>query len=410
MQDRIHLLPPAGAEGRVRIDYTSPDNNKVRERIEGKNTIFPKAFFNQEWFDMMSNISLALTDSTLEPNVKLPLVQGLPLGYGIPGLGSLGSYRGASNGALSYYVLPTAGGLASKFVYDFTPTQALGVLGTVALTDQFVGTTNPYIGRTRQCYKPLRLDIGGTMESGTDLTVGQYRYNITTAGVVTKYGLFDDSLITINLASVITSVNSKSLGYEPDTGYFYVSVYSATTSLRKVYKFSDNTFATLLATYSPTNNTRSEANFYVYGGKAFFCAAANVYVVDFVNNIAPVTKAMTGAGKILSTVNAYAWINYQNIIIGTSFELNGTKHGYTFDMVTAAQIGMGATIGNSSGTIPFYHPYDDELLVSAFQDDNTRDSLVKQASAVAIYKLPAGAPARPAGYGMTISYEVEAYY
>ena len=143
MKDYMKLPVAAkAAEGKVRIDYTDPVTGRVLERIEGKNHVFADSLLVTDVLGYVASIPLAVTDYRSTLRTEFPFAPGNLLGYGVPGQGSSGEIQGSFRASDSILRKLTKESLYNKFVYDFTPNQLAGDIGTVSLTKQFYGGTN----------------------------------------------------------------------------------------------------------------------------------------------------------------------------------------------------------------------------------------------------------------------------
>lgn len=281
------------AVGKVCIDLIDPITSKVKHRVDGKNQVFVDSVVHSgSWPTKVSSALMVLNDSDYPTDANLPFVAGVTLGYGKPSTAGTGLYRGAYNAANQILANVTPEKIAWKFQYDFLTTQANGIIKNAGLTNQYLDSS--FGGFTWR--QPLtRYKTTGNI-TGTNLGTndGRYMYSITAAGVITKTDLWSNTSTTIDKSAVVgnTAGEYKMVGVNPVTRRYYVMVYSGTAANRRMYEFSDNTFGTLLNTYSPTNNTLGNSSVaipvYVYGGVAYYYANGAISKVDFVNNTAPV--------------------------------------------------------------------------------------------------------------------------
>jgi hypothetical protein len=284
----IGKLGPVYAEGRVCIDFTDPITGKTKERVRGKNHVFMDALRVAGWRGNISNMWTCLNDDGTAIDPDMPYLRGNTVAYGLPSLGSLGTYRGAYNAANQVLGLIALDSVQWKFQYDFTTTQGNDVaIKNAGLTRQFVSDT---AGTIHNRPVPIQDFVrAGTLQTGDFTCDGRYKYSISTAGIVNKYDTWLGTSSTIDVSATTgTTSDVKTIGYNPATQEFYIYVYSSTAGNRKMYKFSDNTFSSLMATYSCSNAGTSfgptQYPIYVYGAYAFFFASLVIYKLDFTSN------------------------------------------------------------------------------------------------------------------------------
>ena len=395
---------PMQAAGRVCIEYTDPLTKNIKERIKGNNHVFVDSFFSHLWYNQLDTLELWLTDSTKVVDPAFPYLLGQPIGYGIYNNGSSGAYRGAWNAALGFVKRQTASTLNSKFVYDFTPIQALGTLKSIGLTNQYIGGN---LTAFKSCYM-------GILTGYPSFVEGAYGYSISSAGVITKRHILTGIDTTINVSSIVGAAtgNSKAIGFEPATGNFFVKVYSSTAANRYVYRFADSTFSSAINTYSTTNNTTNQTSgFFVYGNKLFDIGSV-AQSINFVSNIAPVAisrPTFPPAITLRTTATGYTFsgqISHGTLVMSGFTGLPSSAEGTVFDMATETFIGLFGPC--SSNYYGFRHPLDPDntILTTVYTSSNAPQCI----NAAAVYVLPVDAPVRPAGYGMTITYELEIQY
>lgn len=284
--------------GKVRIDLTDPITGKVKERVEGKNLVFRDAILTAnggDWVTPISSMNTNLMDYGDDIDPNMPFALGNTIAYGRPSTGSSGITRGAYNAANQLLAAMTLEKVRWKFQYDFTTAQAnTGTIRTVNITNQFRPNTNP-------SSKNIPLSSFKVPNIRTNLTVtsdGRYKYGITNAGIITVYDEWLYTTTTIDVSAVVGTVSGdqKNVGYSPKDNTYYVYVYSSTASNRKLHKFSDATFTTLVATYSCSNVATFGASngypVYIYGNYMYYVNPTIIYQADFVNNTAVVSIPM----------------------------------------------------------------------------------------------------------------------
>lgn len=407
------------AEGKVAVALTDPRTGKITDLVQGPNHVYSELLtFTPiaNSFNILAYISslyTVLTDNTDAVDQNLPYVLGAVKGYGVPSQGSSGLLRGAYNAANQ--VLAQANGLTSvrwKFQYDFTPAQANGTIGRIGLTGQYLDD-NAGAG-----LYPKKEVPGHTISGKRHLTNdGRYAYECSTAGIVTKYDIWLDTTSTIDISAIVetTSGTTKTVAYAPATGKFYIIAYNSTTTLRRVYVFSDNTFGTLETTYSPTALNISSAPCYVHGTTAFKVNDNGMTVFEFATNTA---TSITFAANFLGSTY-YRWnyntIGYDKYIISSSTDGNSStgSWGGIFDMETKTVVSdiNNAGPGNYNSPqydcgcrLPFY-----DIVLAARRYASSPDYRFSTNPALAQKKLDTPVTKTSAN-GMTVTYELEVFW
>ena len=429
IEEKIQLLKrnisPHHAEGRICIDLTDPLTGKVKHRVEGENHVFNGPMIAGSAYnglssggfvqDFSSNLPLVLTDSVAAIDTSLDLVMGQIVGYGIPSASGSGTYKGSYNSANQILARKTLDSVYWKYQYDFTTAQANGTIGTIGLSNQ-------YLSHQRWTVLPWYIAGNASTYYGNQTCDGRYSFSCSTAGIITKYDNLFATTSTIDVSAVVgtTAASTKDVVYCADTGKYGVYVYSATASLRKVYIFSDASFATLETTYTPTNITSSASSpAYIYGNYLFTAeSGVGIKYADYVNNLAPITITPTYS-KLAQTenINGYSNINY--VPSGTMaygkylmFGWNPSQYYATagvVDMSTFTQVayGCGQIVSGGSYTFPIVkNPLYDNIccLMSA-----NPVSYQRNFGAVSAKRLDTPV-VKTSANGMTVTYELEVFW
>lgn len=413
------------ARGHVEIKYTDPTFGKVREKFEGDNHVFKDIVFCTNLQNLMLYVPLAITDRKSTPlEAEFMLARGKGIGYGIPGSATdNGLYKGSWVNNESYRVKVLNGGIVSKYTYQFYPNQAIGNIGSVALTNQF-GLSNTVVST------PYKLAWGQTGYSGQYagrgvLRTKNYAYGFENSltesakriwKVKMNYPLEDVNYV--NVASIVTdSLNwIYKITRDDSTGRMYVILLFATTQTVgriKFYEFSDDTFTTLLSTreitdlsthihiynYDPVGvYNRKISLLYLSSGQCYLVSVdmegdnhskANV-ASDFVNAL---------SGRQLSYSNYY-FVSGKYAYLGG--DLNYEYPRAVFNLDTQSVETFFSTGSGQMGV----HPYVDGSAVTK----SSSSEPMEYYGAAAVYTVPDDAPQRPPGYGMTVSYELEIKY
>jgi len=402
---RFNHLKPMGAIGKVTVDYVNPVTNKLYEQIKGLNHVFEDSLFaSTTWLDDLSSVYLWLTDSTKAIDTSLPFLLGNPIGYGTPNGSASGIYKGNWNSASGYLAQATSTGISFKYVYDFAPSQVTEEVKSIGLTQQYNATW----------YKATYKRVARSAMSFSNTTYifyGAYAYYVS-SGIAYKKSIMDSSISSVDISSTVGTSN-LAIGVDGTTGKFYIKVYSATAADRKVYVYSDDTFSTLENTYTVT--TMTDSNSYSFGvgnGIAYDLVGTTLYITDFINDICS-TDTLT-YNAILSSIFGLSNTAYRMRTVFGKYLLFGFDSADFQSFIFNTDTGEVDGYTCSNDDIYYaYHPHlldtsDAALYSSVLDYTGPSYDLVKNATTA--YKLPVDAPTRPAGYGMTITYELEVQY
>lgn len=410
MKEIVQLpsLKPKEVEGRICIELKDAITGEVVQRVQGKNYVFEDSLFCGSAYDWSAAVSaawLCLNDDDTVVDPDLPFLLGQTIGYGIPTTAGLTTMRGGYNAAYEDKAHSDLTKLFWKFKYEFTASQAIGTIKSLGLSRQYTTAALKHIS----CFAPQVFFTSDYTYSND----GRFQYKCSTAGIVTIQDLWLGTSSNIDVSAIVgtTSASIKTVGFDPSTGKFYIMVYSATTTLRKVYVFSNNTFATLETTYSPTNNSSgtAQAPFYIYNGIGYLINSASVHVIDFINNVAPVINA-------ISLVNNAAIHNLSTCTIGTTnnsqtvcwshyvltWNNSTSKQGTIFDLATGC-----SWLGNVVGPVQYapagLHPRGVHKLPMIFI------SPLQTNCAISKYVLPTPIT-KTSSNSMTVTYDLEITY
>ncbi|MEG1491964.1 MAG: hypothetical protein RR394_06905 [Oscillospiraceae bacterium] len=406
---------PKDARGHICIDLTDPISGRVEKRVEGENHVFKDFIFAQEcnnyslstWVDTLSNIGtyLVLTDSSAAISDAMPFILGNVIGYGVPNQGSSGTYCGAYNSANQVLAAVNGNSVRWKFQYDFTTAQANGTINTIGLTSQYYT-----YGRIPAMSYPYTQNVKGNSSATCD---GRYVYYISTEGVITKADNLSSAYTTIDVSAVVgtTGADTKYIAFDVSTGCYYVYVHNASTAAnRKLYKFSDATFGTLLTAYSVSNlippNTTNCV--YIYGDTLFGFSYNTIYKADFANNTNYITQTITT--KSIFSKNEYK-LQSNTVPISSQYLLcwgeYNNSNGLIYDLRTQSVIGFVITPWCYS-TLPRGTAILPKTNLPCLVSEYNKMKLISSA-AIAAKKLDTPVVKTTAN-GMTVTYELEVFY
>ena len=370
--------------------------------------------------DSINSATLLLTDDETPTDPDFPFLVGTVRGYGHASLGSLGTKRGAWNSA-GYRGVVSPTGVDFKWIYDFLPTQALGSIKTIGLTGQYNGAASHAIFHNHPSgYSPT---IGGDQYR---LYANSKEYSISAAGVVSIKNLHTGLTTTKDISSIVgaNTANQKVVGYDASTGEFYIAVFSATSGSRTLYKFADDNFSTALTTYPITavtsNYSGSNTRFYVNAGKAILLTAQTIFAWDFTSNantvaidnanmtdIPALGKDLNNSSFGANNASACEWAQGKYIVCGSNAA--STSDFPIYDISTGKLCGRRTHTLGSGDQAGFNGVWEHPLAsakVPIFGRGPKSVTDHQMGWAFTSYKVPVDAPARPAGYGMTVTYEV----
>lgn len=427
-------IKPLHAEGRFCLDLTDPLTGKVKERVDGKNMVFPEQLFMEQLYMSQASLAypwnvpgsstginaatLALNDDGTAASADFPYLRGKTIGYGQPSQGSSGTFRGAFNAANQVLGECSLTKQRWKFQYDFTTAQAnSGTIRNVGLTGQYIQGT---YGLTRHGLLP------GNRRNVPDGTCNDGRYSVyipynSTTGIVTVYDQREDTRTDYNLSDTIgtSSAERKYIGYAPQTGKWYIYRHSSTAANRKVWVFTDQTFSNLETTYTITNVSIDHTYttpFYVYGDTMYLLSATEgttlFYIADFVANTAATTRAQFNVSRLGAV---YAGQASGKQTIGTPegiWMLSGNNNFIPCLYAPGSGAVLAAVCPISSsftkyGT--FYHPLLAGKHPSAVISANSTYTLTTLIGAYTTYVLPTPVTKTSAN-GMTVTYELEVFW
>lgn len=407
-------LRPKRAEGRVCIELTDPITGLTKHKIKGKNHVFDESLFCINWQTYLNSMPLLLNSHTGDVDVDLAYIPGVVTGFGLPSQAGSGSKRGAYSAANQVLGARTYNSIRWFYQYEFTASQALGVIGTVGLSPQYASANwrEPI-----DAFAEVAKDVNNNW-----LTCdGVYAYKCSTAGVVTKIHLMSSVATTVDVSAIVGATGTKTVGYAPATGRYYV----CNSTSKNLYEFSNSSFSTLLNTYSITNINQTTMPMYIHNGYMYTMTGpqatyAALYKSDYVNNTAPVKQNIV---KDANATGLDIYLNINTLGYGTYIICGGAAYAYSsyptlygggqgmiYNMENDEYSILGAThssqsyVGDGDEAGGFaYHPYyTRKVPFYLFQPMRTN-------AAVTQYKLPSPITKTEAN-GMIATYEIEVFW
>lgn len=424
------------AEGRVCVQYTDT-TGRVREEIRGKNHVYVDQMMTTNWInDIMVNVPLVLTNSRRPVDTTFPYVPGEIIGYGVPGSSGTDAYFGSFRGNESYRALRTRTSCSSKFIYDFSPTQALGTLGHVGLSFQ------PY----QSVYSATMIKPGIKIASRPITQSGnqQMRLYILVGDTIyytsryNKYAyistIFDES--TVYKTKTPDALFSSPDGYT-DAGYYTPGYFSDTGNVlllaryskkqddgSNVYKYTcyemDASLDSVVSSATFDAELLPEATAFGRCGSKLYILPFNNYVGNYVNKIISVDVETGETSEIETPASLGCHLGGDGVISfydkymgcasrGYQNSTYGQGYGFIFDLENAeiyAQMHGSTTSHQGNRCCLIRNP--SSTCEAFLQIDNydTSSGMHPYGGAITDYRMPDDAPERPEGYGMTVIYEL----
>lgn len=270
---RLNEIKPLQAEGRCTIELTDPITGKVKERIGGKNMVFPETLMVNRWWERINSAYTVLGDDDTPSSLDFPFMRGQTIGYGQPSQEGSGLYRGSYNASNQILCKQGEGKLSWKFQYDFTAPQAIGTIKAVSLTNQFAANsyeTNFYALISGGSY--FYLD-------------GKYGYSVTTAGIITITDLYNAISTTIDISEFLQNNYAENIAIDKATGKGYITEWVAPNIL--IHEFSDNTFSEKINSYTISNTfdgkSLANSDWCLVKGDSIYLGAYNSNLIAKIN-------------------------------------------------------------------------------------------------------------------------------
>lgn len=158
---------PAGAEGRVTLEYTDGLTGRVKERVEGKNHVFSGGMmlgglpYLLGWNESSSRSTLAiyLSDYAGALDTEIPLIPGNIIGYGTIGSAASGKYLGVENTAARSLGMYSAGKFHYKRQWSWAPNQVPGTIRKIGLSPRLTEIATNYYNN--MLFSPLPITFSG---------------------------------------------------------------------------------------------------------------------------------------------------------------------------------------------------------------------------------------------------------
>lgn len=458
MLDTAYPKNIRSVEGKVRIEYTEPLTGKVRERVDGENHAFSQCFnVCQLQRRLLHYCPLVISDWAGEIDYSMPIIPGNKIGYGIPGYGSSGDYRGLYRAADSFYdniVDQGAAGATStyKYVYDFTPSQIPGDIKVIGLSIQDLQIRSAACCELSKqtCLRPFNSPsynsvyalLGphyGYQEEYISLSASSPTLKINLLLPVTDTYNGQSKTQNVDLSSFLEplpsyySGNISFLAYNVDNDTFVAGIYwydneSPRNYYLDVYEFSpDLSERVSFVRYANSNFNMDLGRQYsiVHGGNLyrFYNTVIYKYALSDIGNAASLSDILvktisrpTRYGTTPPNISTSSWYIRLNVLSSKYVVCTLNADSPVLDLENDAVYG-GVSEGGQYLIATDNISYINGLPVLAARREcgsptdyyRLNGDLYGNVlmSAITLYKMPPDAPPRPAGYGVTISYELK---
>jgi hypothetical protein len=429
--------------GRVAIEYLDPHTEKIKERFEGENCIFPYIFETDQWYRFFCvrgtafNPNFWIMDDPSPTELDFPWLTGTPLAHGWYTAASSGNHRISWVEGESFFNRKITGealGISNQYCWEILPNQIPHETPprSFGLTCQFQPKINDYPAPNRRI--PYSQNI---LTGPPSLTVGErlifvdgFGYRIHTTNSlpqIMKVNPLNESqelidISTFGLPAIEPSIiiGSWFLGYNFKTKKPYLFCNgNGTAANRRMYEFSDLTFTRIDRTWSPTNIANPTFRiFWVDDTFMYWWTTSGLWRADFGNNSAVVNilsppswifqqwhtggwgdaySLIESKGRLFLTASIY--ITSSNRLIPFFNISNMTVAGWIDDQFEPSNTGHGFLvmndIANNSGGF-------------LYSNGAHRSWLHRQA--VTRYVIPPDTPPRPLNSTMRITYKVDILY
>lgn len=430
----------AGAvTGSVRVDYRDPLTGRTKERHEDRNHIFEDSFKCSFWSNVLSQTArdqFFVTDDATPPSDDFPYLRGNIIGMGRPATAA-GARQGAFAAADS---MPCGedigGGMGRRFrhVYDFTPAQLLEGVGSFGFTSQY----SPYMHLAgnptdNNFLRPLRerranvwptspqspVNVANVFRRDAAYRLHQSATNDNAAVTVMRQNLLipsgDGAYSNTDVSGHFAGLGNgqeRAVGLAFDTRMAYLLMLSPAAAQRRLMEFEDDTFRNLLATYMlPATAHVTGLRLFAVHGNAIFMYHPLTGQMGYVEDFAAPTD-WRYAEALPCPYNAALNPGQRSVTVERGM-LWSFGHGRQpiFDARTKKQVANTFAVPTGQGTIGtctdpslghrmFLHAVSPGLYGNAACDFITTQALC-------CYAMPPGAPPRPDGTGVRISYQLD---
>lgn len=478
---KVNAAAPVHAEGRVTVEYTDGLTGRVKERVQGKNHVFPGGMMLGGLpyllgYNSTSNpLAIYLSDYAGALDTEIPLIPGNIIGYGTVGSAASGKYLGVENTAARSLGVYSAGKFNYKRQWSWTPNQVPGEIKKIGLTPRLVRAERGNYNNVLFSPLPVTFSDGGNGICNYDdglytkflnqqyalsaVLVNQYSF-----GSMAKTEITWGQLVTIDdyYSSAVSSGHSCWL-IDPgtrDMHLFYIYLSSELSEGNRQYKLLHAWFDASLSQRKGQEATVIGPTIYQFGfwGKDMYNSVAPLGFIsggicylphcqdEATFSFCVFDPAAAAGGDIrdcftkhadLLINNSYSAAAVQNVGYYHSVTISGGNVSVSFygpsgisNMQYVYLFGRGSTrpyavkpiidpssyfysgpygliprnIGGSS-VLAAYYP--SNVAGAAYCDSG---ELWCNFSDLTCYSLPADAPARQEGQGVSVTYEIAVGY
>ena len=394
---RLNEIKPLQAEGRCTIELTDPITGKVKERVGGKNMVFPETLMVNRWWESINSVYTVLGDDDTPSSLDFPFMRGQTIGYGQPSQEGSGLYRGSYNASNQILCRQGEGKLSWKFQYDFTAPQAIGTIKAVSLTNQFAANSYEVNFYAQNSGGPYYYRDG------------KYGYSVTSAGMITITNLYNGISTTIDISEFLQSNQARHIAIDKASGKGYITERVASNIL--IHEFSDNTFSEKINSYTISSTfddqSLSNSNWCIVKGDSIYLGASNL--------IAKINYTDNTLVKFIETPITI-WGNPQRRDSSVPLHINDDFVYFSYDYMSANYnvilnlntdtIEATVRTPTNIGTFLMTHPLATHPLPCTSSSSGRVDMLP---CAITNYVLPTPVE-KTNDKGMTVTYELDVYW
>ena len=400
-------------KGNVCIEYRDELTGRIKERIASKNHIFEDSFRSGNWSDILNNTSyenLFITDDNSPPDDNLPYLRGNIVGWGRTNTAASGLYQGNYITDKSWLDRDINNGMGRswKWTYEFSSSQLPGEMKSVGITNQYATCNSDF----------LLLPVRGRRYY-TAATAYFYRngkgYRAANTGIITVYDPFTNTSDAINISAITGTASTLCIGFAVDSQNAFILAYSSTAANRRIYRFMDESFDTLLETYSYstiTNYPSSNFMFAVYGDRLWYYSSSGWFSGNYTANENPTLIATPACvfNANLTSVDSNTSMTVKEGKVFCFKEVSSSSKARfsIWDLEKNEQfITMSPTFSSST---PQHCPQDPALSGRVFLLSHNSQQKFFMKQALCCYTIPDDAPIRPDDTAVSVSYQIDIGY
>lgn len=210
---KVNAAAPVHAEGRVTLEYTDGLTGRVKERVQGKNHVFPGGMMLGGLPYLLGNnstgnpLAIYLSDYEGALDMEIPLIPGNIIGYGKVGSAATGAYLGTENTSARSLGVYSAGKFHYKRQWSWIPSQVPGVIRKIGLSPRLTGGNRSEYNNILFSPFPIALPDGGTgfwdYDNQRYSILRSYQYNPNET-IVRQYTFGNSTATNIKWSQLVT--------------------------------------------------------------------------------------------------------------------------------------------------------------------------------------------------------------